>query len=974
MYGVYLLLITLPALYDAQETPCGAKVVGGTGLDGGTYTELDTTSGAGYLAKAYKVGCCGLLSAWNVKIAAKGTIHLQIWRSSGTSYTLVHSNTYTFSTDDALKVQTLPIDAADRPTLLTDDIIGWFVPSPATDMVEYFNGAGAVDQNYRVATGSSSGPVDFSSGSLLNGRSYAININVVPNTPPEFTNLPATVSYLDTKFINTGVYLYQLTFTDVDKDDTTLTAVREDETTGYGLDLRYRISTRASNYEVGTFYLKYILKDQCENTVIDTLTLMINNTEPEFKNTAFTTTVEENNNAETQLMQMTVTDKQAYTCVVGSTDPSDGIFIVKQTSGTSPYYLYLLSGSKSKMFYDTKPQYQVNVVCTDIPYGLTSERTFTVNVIRNEPPTINALPLTVTKSTLTTNKDDTIYQVDVTDADSPSSALRYSMTCSPAACPFQINSETGQITATQDLNLHKTSPYDVYITTSDERRTTGPETLTVVLTDINEIPIISNPTASIQTVNIDENIDGDTTVGRAAYDVDLTDGNAGDTHTFTGTFSQSQTACSSYYAIDESTGVITTLATLNYETMKTSVPSLESCDMIVTVNDGRENSVQKKLKIVVKDVNEQQTGFHEAQYTIEGTEGQAGNVLPTPGFIVNDVDINDKQTYSMDCGNRDSKFFTMDPATGTVTQTRQYDLDQFNIRIYTIKCTVTATDKGGHTVETTLNIRISEENDNPPVFSQAIYYSTVPHTTPAGSAVHKCASTDADVQDVHTETHYTLDSPYFTVDNNCNIRVATDLSQLSPIPQTIDVTLTATNTDDPTKTDVSTFRVVITDVTTTTVVTTVNNNNNNNNNNNGNTGNSGDSGSPAAFLEDPADLAWFIPAMLALAAMLGLLAYMIYRCCRVPGFCGRLFSDMCGCFNNRDCCGRSTKGSGRITNPKSARQNNASSDKSEPRKKANKVEKPQKPIQIRDPAKIDGKYEWNTWATSDFSNKTVEFR
>lgn len=43
--------------------------------------------------------------------------------------------------------------------------------------------------------------------------------------------------------------------------------------------------------------------------------------------------------------------------------------------------------------------------------------------------------------------------------------------------------------------------------------------------------------------------------------------------------------------------------------------------MIVTVNDGREDSTPKKLRIVVKDVNEQQTGFHEAQYTIEATEG-----------------------------------------------------------------------------------------------------------------------------------------------------------------------------------------------------------------------------------------------------------------------------------------------------------------------------------------------------------------
>lgn len=44
-----------------------------------------------------------------------------------------------------------------------------------TDMVPYDNGAGAVNQNYRVDAGSASGPTPFNSGSLLGGRSYAIN-------------------------------------------------------------------------------------------------------------------------------------------------------------------------------------------------------------------------------------------------------------------------------------------------------------------------------------------------------------------------------------------------------------------------------------------------------------------------------------------------------------------------------------------------------------------------------------------------------------------------------------------------------------------------------------------------------------------------------------------------------------------------------------------------------------------------------
>ena len=56
--------------------------------------------GSGYLAKGYVVDCCGVITAWNVDIRQTGTIHLQVWRASGTRFQLVTSNTYTFSTGE----------------------------------------------------------------------------------------------------------------------------------------------------------------------------------------------------------------------------------------------------------------------------------------------------------------------------------------------------------------------------------------------------------------------------------------------------------------------------------------------------------------------------------------------------------------------------------------------------------------------------------------------------------------------------------------------------------------------------------------------------------------------------------------------------------------------------------------------------------------------------------------------------------
>jgi len=254
---------------------------------------------------------------------------------------------------------------------------------------------------------------------------------------------------------------------------------------------------------------------------------------------------------------------------------------------------------------------------------------------------------------------------------------------------------------------------------------------------------------------------------------------------------------------------------------------------------------------------------------------------------VDDPDNNDVQTYTMDCGARQT-YFSLDESTGIITQTREYDLDANNSKFNTARCTVTATDKGGHTVTTRLDIRINEINDNPPVLNKNKYDFVVPQNAPAGTTIlGQCTSTDKDVKTEHTDHTYSIDGSVVLVGNTCTMKLSADVSGY-PVGTKFEQTLTATDIGG--LTDTAAVCVVITDPTTTSAATTQPSNTITNSG----TG-TGNSGSPAAFLNNPADLAWFIPAMIALAVMVALLGYMIYRCCRVPGFCSRLFSDMCGC-------------------------------------------------------------------------------
>lgn len=53
--------------------------------------------------------------------------------------------------------------------------------------------------------------------------------------------------------------------------------------------------------------------------------------------------------------------------------------------------------------------------------------------------------------------------------------------------------------------------------------------------------------------------------------------------------------------------------------------------------------------------------------------------------------------------------------TGLITLSSEFDLDDAGKTQEVVTCTVTATDKGGHTVSTQLSITVNEINDNAPL-------------------------------------------------------------------------------------------------------------------------------------------------------------------------------------------------------------------------------------------------------------------
>ncbi|VDH96507.1 Hypothetical predicted protein [Mytilus galloprovincialis] len=163
-----------------------------------------------------------------------------------------------------------------------------------------------------------------------------------------------------------------------------------------------RIKSSAADWKVGEYTLEYSVKDQCLNEGTTYVIVGVNNTAPEIRNTVISYNIKENNNDETQIMSLTVTDKQTYRCNLGTVSPNDGIFIIKQPTETNPFNLYLKGGSMKYIDYDAKPQYTVTAVCTD-DYGLATEKIFYVNVEKNIEPVIDVLPRSYVDSVMATS-------------------------------------------------------------------------------------------------------------------------------------------------------------------------------------------------------------------------------------------------------------------------------------------------------------------------------------------------------------------------------------------------------------------------------------------------------------------------------------------------------------------------------------------------------------------------------------------
>lgn len=773
-------LALLNLLPITHSTTCGSSETTVGESDPNSFrNSVGSGTDVGYLIEDpnYQVPCCGIVSKWEFYASRTGNIDCQIWRkNSANEYMLVGENTINRgSTGEYL--YTVP--ATSSISVKPGDYIGWYTSS--TEMVSYNTGT-----SYPILNRRKTSLGDKSAGDLMDwsttgpqtsgsNRQYAIRAVVKRGNTPQFS-FGTSVTVTVPESTASGAAVYVFTVTDADPQDTLTMEMVSTDNSFFSLDtINKQIVTTQSNIpDQASYVMEVKVYDDCLLTRTGTVTLTVPNTPLTIDNLPSTGTVDEDETDERKLHELAVTElHDGYTCSLTTLNVP---FIVKQVNTANPTYgVYLIDWPQLR--YSTTTSYNLSIECED--GRATATGTYTVNVIKNNDPTIDNTNWIVSIDALTAKTSDVIFTVSTTDADSIH--LTYSLSCTPTGCPFDIlnSGYTGKVVLTDRLLRHSRAAYNIDVTVSDGRNTVGPSTIDVTITNINNDPVLTNLPDSI---NVLENLPLATSVFQAS----ATDTDTSDPKVFRASFDKEWAA--QYFTVDSSTGVVYTSSSYNidYELL----PSPPSFLMYITVTDGKWYDTEH-LSVQVQDVNEVPV-FSQTHYSSSRSEGVGGSSFPAIRYEVFDPDSGDTKTYSLDCGSETTRF-SISTSTGRISFQGDYNLDD-GVSPSEVNCTVTITDAGGLSDNCSVTLHIRHDNEFTPTFAQASYSVTVQSYDVTGHIVQAIQAADQDLSS-HTHGKYSYSlapNDRFDVLQNGSIYVK-NVSDLYDTAATFTLSLTATD-------------------------------------------------------------------------------------------------------------------------------------------------------------------------------------
>ena len=383
------------------------------------------------------------------------------------------------------------------------------------------------------------------------------------------------------------------------------------------------------------------------------------------------------------------------------------------------------------------------------------------------------------------------------DADAGSnSEVEYTIAQGNVNSVFTINSDSGVISVANSnmLDRERTSTFLLSVTATDggSPQTSNTTLVVIELQDIND----NSPTFSRN--RYFQTLSEFTAINSTALTVSALDTDEG----INGTVLYSLLGTSAF-SISMTTGVVTTLEPLNYESQTTHT-------FTVVANDGGSPSLSSTAQVMITllDENDNSPVFQQSSYTnfiLEGTP--SGQPVETVIAFDPDFGSNAEVRYSIT-----ERFvpFAINTQTGTVTVSGILDREAQDLYNFTVQATDLGTPPRSSTVP--FAVELLDVNDNSPIFEQMLYLVQLvenvpllfPVTTVIASDEDEGTNADVSFSFTDTTTLFEIDSSsgeIFTVGS-------VDFEQQS----IHSITIIASDNGQPSLTSIATLIINVTDV------------------------------------------------------------------------------------------------------------------------------------------------------------------
>ncbi|MCA9034040.1 MAG: DUF2341 domain-containing protein, partial [Planctomycetaceae bacterium] len=387
---------------------------------------------------------------------------------------------------------------------------------------------------------------------------------------------------------------------------------------------------------------------------------------------------------------VTATDSDASTTfsnwtIVGGN--SDGVFTVNSSTGQ------ITIADRTNLDFEATTSYLLTLTVSD---GISTSAS--QSVIVNVTNANDNLPVVTPGQTFTISESaivgQTIGFVSATDADGTATFSNWMITGGDPDGIFALNASTGKLEVADPsrLDYEVTTSFSLLITVSDGTNTSAAQSVTVNVTDVNDVaPVID----SGQSFSVSEVTSAGASVGFVtASDPDsstlmawaITGGNSGNA-----------------FAIDASTGEISVNdpAAFDYETNT-------SFSLLITVSDGTNTSAAQDVTVSLLNANDNAPVIYAATFNVN--EAAGSGTLVGIG-TASDADGPTTYTNWQIVSGNTSAVFDMNSSTGAITVNNSTALDFETTPAYTL--VITVSDGVNTSLQQSITVNVSNANEAP---------------------------------------------------------------------------------------------------------------------------------------------------------------------------------------------------------------------------------------------------------------------